>query len=364
MNSLIKVAFMGAKHPHIFPRLTLCKQTEEIEITGIYDPDQQLSFDISEKYNINHATSIDELFPNGAVDLVIIEGHEPENPAYVLHALGRTRMLLIEKPGAPTIATMQKMVESIEEAGVHAQLGYMYNYSPIIEKVRKLLANGILGHITLARFHAGAPVGCAAEIWQSVPGDMGGVLFTDGCHMLAAVVRLMGAPISVKGQILKIQNGKEVTADIYKEDTLSGLGSEKKLKLGEQLFEDAGAGILLYEDKIATFDVTGWEAHNWVEAWSMEFFGTNGTMQVKLVPPGFNLWVRQAIEGYDRGWHTWQGSETAEGIGASLVVDENYRNELTDILKRLRNDLAPDYTALREGLEVVKIADAIYRTSD
>jgi predicted dehydrogenase len=112
---------------------------------------------------------------------------------------------------------------------------------------------------------------------------------------------------------------------------------------------------------LATFDVTGWDAHNWVEAWSMELFGTDGTLQVTLVPPGFRLWIRRPHNDYDKGWHTWQGIDTAAGPGASLIVDENYSNEMADILQRLRTDDPPDYTALREGLAVVKISDAIYR---
>jgi predicted dehydrogenase len=361
MNHRLRIAFLGARHPHIFPRLSLCLQSEDVEITGVYDSNSRLSEAIGQKYNVLVARAVDDLFTQGSCDLVIVEGHDPENPAYVRQALGRARMLLIEKPGAPKLAEMETMVKEIEQAGVHAQLGYMYNYSPVVSKVEDILASGVLGHLTLARFHAGAPVGGAAEVWQSLPDDMGGVLYTDGCHMLALIVRLLGKPHTVTGRILKIVNGAEVVADIYKEDTLAGLGAETRLRLGAQLHEDAGAAILEYENMLATFDVTGWEAHNWVEAWSMELFGTDGTLQVSLVPPGFKLWVRRPHQKYDRGWHTWQGIDTASGAGASLVVDENYSNEMTDILQRLRTNAPPDYSALREGLVVVSITDAVYR---
>jgi predicted dehydrogenase len=361
VNQPLQIAFLGARHPHIFPRLSLCLRYEDVKITGVYDSNPQLSEAIAQKYDVPVARTVDDLFIEGNGDLVIIEGHDPENPAYVRQALERTRMLLIEKPGAPTLAEMEAMVKGIEQVGIHAQLGYMYNYSPIVRKVQEILASGVLGHLTLARFHAGAPVGGAAEIWQSLPEDMGGVLYTDGCHMLALIVRLLGQPHTVTGRILKIANGAEVVAEIYKEDTLAGLGAERRLRLGAQLHEDAGAAILEYENMLATFDVTSWEAHNWVEAWSMELFGTDGTLQVSLVPPGFKLWVRRPHASYDKGWHTWQGIDTAAGAGASLVVDENYSNEMADLLQKLRTNAPPDYTALREGLAVVSIADSVYR---
>ncbi len=359
----LRVAFLGARHPHIFPRLSLCLQRPDIEITGVYDSNPQLSSSIGKKYGIRVAPTVDDLFADGVCDITIIEGHDPENPGYVNQALGQTRMLLIEKPGAPNLTEMEMMVHNIESAGIHAQFGYMYNYSPVISKTKSILESGVLGHLTLARFHAGAPVGGAVEVWQSLPEDMGGVLFTDGCHMLALVVRLLGTPQAVTGRLLKISNGPEVIADIYKEDTLSGLGAETLLMLGQQRYEDAGAAILEYKNLLATFDVTGWEAHNWVEAWSIELFGTDGTLHVSLVPPSFRLWVRRRHEKYDKGWHSWQGMDTAAGSGASLVEDENYTNEMADIFARLRSNASPDYTALREGLAVVKISDAIYKSS-
>jgi predicted dehydrogenase len=359
----LRVAFLGARHPHIFPRLMLCLQAPDVIVTGVYDSDPQLAASICAEHNVSQAATVDDLFHEGRCDLVIIEGHDPENPSYVEQAVGRTRMLLIEKPGAANLADMEAMVRHIEGAGIHAQLGYMYNYSPVVCKVEDILGSGVMGAMTLARFHAGAPVGGAAEIWQSLPEDMGGVLYTDGCHMLALVVRLLGAPDSVVGRVLKIQDGAEVVADIYKEDTLAGLGGEARFRLGTQLHEDAGAAILRYPGMLGTFDVTGWEAHNWVEAWSIELFGTDATLRVSLVPPGYRLWIRRESAQYSRGWHTWEGTETASGAGASLVVDENYRNEMADLLSRLRTDAIPDYRALREGLEVVRIADAIYRTA-
>src|SRR6266498_2892236 len=146
MSSKLRVAFLGARHPHIFPRLALCLQNPDVDITGVYDSDPKLSEAVARNYNIPIASTVDELFQGSSCDLVIIEGHDPENPDYVRQALGRTRMLLIEKPGAPNLAEMEKMVMAIEQAGIHAQLGYMYNYSPIVSKVEKILESRVLGH--------------------------------------------------------------------------------------------------------------------------------------------------------------------------------------------------------------------------
>lgn len=360
MSSRLTVAFLGLQHPHVFPRLALCLEAADVAVVGVYDRDPELARTVAEDHGVARVARAEDLFVAGPVDLVVIEGLDPENPGYVELAAAHARAVLIEKPGAPTLAAMEAMVRTIRATGVQAQFGYMYSYSPVVERMRAIVAGGVLGPITLARFHAGAPVGGAAELWQSLPEDMGGVLYTDGCHMLAVLVDLLGAPESVTGRILKIADGAEIEADIFKADTLSGLGEPTMLRIGAQRHEDVGAGILVYPDKLATFDVTGWEAHNWVEAWSIEVFGANGTLRATLVPPSFRLWVRRAAPGYEPGWHEWTGSGAATGPGASLVVDENYRAEMDDVLARLRDGRELDPRHVERALEVVRIADAIY----
>lgn len=95
----------------------------------------------------------------------------------------------------------------------------------------------------------------------------------------------------------------------------------------------------------------------------MVFYGTNGTLEVGLVPPRTKLWVRHAAAGYERGWHTWQGDESAVGPAASLLADENYRAEMDAVVAAAKRDGEPDLARLEDALAVVRIADGVYRTA-
>lgn len=358
----ISVAFLGAQHPHVFPRLELALQRDDVEVAGLFDNDAATRSRIRERYRVQTWSDIQELLASRP-DLVIIDGFDHENPTYAEQVIGNTRALLIEKPGAPNLESMERLVRQVKEHGTHAQIGYMYHYSSAITHARDILASGVLGPLTLARFHAAAPVGCGAEIWQSLPEDMGGAFFTDGCHMLDHVVHLLGEPTSVTGHVLRVADGDEVEADIFKEDLFGGLGGISRFRLGGLLHEDAATALLRYPNMLATFDFTSWEAHNWVEAWNMIFYGANGTLEIGLVPPSYRLWVRQPSNGYSRGWHTWSGTGSALGAGASLLADDNYSAEMDDLITRLKQNLAPDWTRLDEALVVIRIADAVYRSA-
>lgn len=362
MQNKIHAAFVGLAHPHIFPRVQLLSAQPDVTIAGCYDPDPDLCAGVATRCDITAYDSLPALLDQPGVNFVIIEGWDTDNPGYVQAALQRNQAVLVEKPGAPSLSAMQQIVQAVREAEVPFQVGYMLRFSAVVDHIQRILRDGVLGEITLARFHAASPVGGAAEVWQSVPGDMGGVVFTDGCHMVDIIVHLLGVPRAVKGTLLKLPPGPDVTAHGFKEHTLSELDVSVKLPLGDLMYEDGGIAILEYADKLAVFDVTGWEAHPWVEAWRIELYGTDGTLHAGLTPAWYRLYVRNPRDGYSAGWHSWQDLQEL-GVGNSLVVDDNYRREMQFMLDRVRQWDTNNDRWLTEAEGTVAILDAMFRSA-
>jgi len=356
------VAFVGCTHPHIFPRYELLSAQPDVRFIGCYDPDRGLAAALEKKLGLRAFATPEELLDQPGVNFAIIAGWEPDNPHYVRAAVRRHQAVLLEKPGAPNLAEMRALMNDIRGQPIVFQVGYMLRFSPVVPMIRRILQDGVLGPITLARFHAAAPVGGAREVWQSVPGDLGGVVYTDGCHMVDVIVHLLGVPRRVKGMTLKLPAGQTVLAHGFKADTLSGLGETVEMPLGGLMYEDGGAAILDYGDKLVTFDVTGWEAHPWVEAWRIELYGTDGTLHAGLNPPWYRLYVRNPRPGTTPGWQSWEGLE-AMGLGTSLVVDACYRNEMEHMLKRVRAWDTDNEAWLAEAEAVVAILDALFRSA-
>ncbi len=362
MTHAINVAFVGLAHPHIFPRVQLLAEQEDVSIAGCYDPDPALAAGVAARCNITAYDSLPALLDQPGVNFVIIEGWDTDNPAYVQAALQRKQAVLVEKPGAPNLAQMQELVQAVRDVEVPFQVGYMLRFSSVVDHIRRILEADVLGAITLARFHAASPVGGAAEVWQSVPGDMGGVVFTDGCHMVDIIVHLLGVPRSVKGTLLKLPQGRTVTAHGFKTHTLSELDATVQMPLGDLMYEDGGIALLTYDDKLAVFDVTGWEAHPWVEAWRIELYGTDGTLHAGLTPAWYRLYVRNPSVRYQAGWHTWSDLQNP-GVGNSLVVDDNYRREMDAMLDRVRRWDTNNDAWLTEAEATIAILDAMFRSA-
>ncbi|MGI8827596.1 MAG: Gfo/Idh/MocA family protein [Chloroflexota bacterium] len=358
--SRIRIGIIGAKHPHIFPRLDLARiYAERCAVVGVYDSDRRTLDRIHETYGTPVFDDLEAALEN--VDLAFVEGYDYQNPELVRVTIPHVKALMLEKPGAPNLAALRDLVDFCATFPVYVSIGYMLEWSPIMAHLHEIIDSGVLGPVTLARFHCAAPVGGAAEIWQSLPQDEGGLLWTDGCHLMRTVVDLLGQPQTAIGFVRKLPPGETIVADIFKRDILSGLGGEAELQIGTLVHEDVAAGILNYEDKLVTFDITGWEAHGWVEMWRIELWGANATLEAGLMPPWYRLHVRRDHPQYGRGIHERRmaGPGSAE---TSLVPDEAYTREFLHMLDVMEAG-DTDQSELHAGLQTMEILDAMFRSS-
>jgi predicted dehydrogenase len=150
---------------------------------------------------------------------------------------------------------------------------------------------------------------------------------------------------------------------VVKRDLFAGLGGTAEVKVGDLMYEDVGAAILFYPDKIVTFDVTAWEATDWVEDWRMEYYGTNGTLTVTPAPPKFRLFLRNSHADYRAGETTFSGSDGPRGPEVSLVADADYQRQLTSLVNRVRGGQPNSQRSLHTAQGVVHMLDAIYKSS-
>jgi predicted dehydrogenase len=361
MPEKIGVAFVGCTHPHIFPRIQLLKQESDVQFVGCYDPDKALMAALELDHGLKAYFTPEALLDQPEANFVIIEGWDPDNPRYVEMAAARGQAILLEKPGAPNLTEMHRVIDRVRNAKIPFQVGYMLPFSAAIAHIKRIMAEGVLGSIVQARFHAATPAGGSAEIWQSVPGDLGGLMFTDACHAIHLMLRLLGLPQSVQATYLKLPAGADVTAHGFKKDTLSGLGATVQMPLGGLVHEDAGGAVFHYGDKLVTLDMTGWEAHPWVEGWTIELYGTDGTLYAGIQPARYRLYVRNPNHGYEAGRHNWDSFE-GTGVGNSLLVDNNYTSEMQHMLQRVRGWDTDNTMALVEAEGVVTVLDAMFRS--
>ncbi len=110
-------------------------------------------------------------------------------------ALQAGKHVHLDKPGAVSHEEFKAMRLEAEKRGLIVQMGYMLRHNPAFEFVLKAASQGWLGEITEIDAMMGklADTGTRKKI-----GDLpGGGMFELGCHMVDAVVTLLGRPREV-----------------------------------------------------------------------------------------------------------------------------------------------------------------------
>ena len=139
--------------------------------------------------------------------------------------------------------------------------------------------------------------------------SIGGYLYSAGSHTIEQVIDLFGIPQRLVSSVRTLPEGNEtfkavvVCDDMFEDpkvDTIPVRVGTLRTKKGIPR-EDIASIICEYETMNVVIDFTGWEAHWWCQDWSLDIYGTNGTLHSLLQPSKVNLYLREARGGYEKG---------------------------------------------------------------
>ena len=147
--------------------------------------------------------SVDQLVAHPEIDAVFIVSanalHFPETMA----AAKAGKHVLVEKPMGLNTREAEMMIEACSINHVKLQVGHMVRLSPVVARMREIVASGILGPIAFARAEFMYDGRMSKRAWlldRTVAG--GGPVFDVGVHCIDTLrYVLQDEPVSVKTQL-------------------------------------------------------------------------------------------------------------------------------------------------------------------
>lgn len=119
------------------------------------------------------------------VDAVVVAVPPRFHLDLTLQALAAGKHVLVEKPAFPTMADYLTVREARERAGRIVIVGENDHYKPLAVTLRRLLAEGVVGHLVFAHFTTIAHRLKAADDWRNDEAMAGGdAFFEEGIHWL------------------------------------------------------------------------------------------------------------------------------------------------------------------------------------
>ncbi len=153
--SPIRVAVIGLGAWGTLAHLPSLRAHPDAEVVAVVERDERRLHQIAGRFGAPLALSTpDELWRQpDAFDAVVIATPTDTHHAIALPALALGKHVLCEKPLAFDVDQAQAMADAARTAGVVTKLGFMFRFSPAIQRLKALLDEGYVGEVVAFQSH-------------------------------------------------------------------------------------------------------------------------------------------------------------------------------------------------------------------
>jgi predicted dehydrogenase len=305
----IRVAMIGTGHGHAASKIKALQSMPEYELVGLCRPDKDdpAEGDIFDKVA---AITLAKVLEDSSIELVALESVDAErNLRYAEQCVAAGKFVHLDKPPGANLAKLQEVLDSAKKQKRVVQMGYQWRYHSAMQAAMEAARKGWLGRIY--RFRASIDKPILADERRHLAKYRGGMMFSEGCHLVDRATALLGKPSVVQGFIR------------HHSPIADGLADNSLIVL-----EYANA---LAEISLAGFDPQG-NQHRYVE-----ILGTNGSAKAQPFAP-----VRLTVELKDAAGPYRAGVQTLEPPSPPGVT---YTPDFAEMAAIIRKGAQPTYSA-------------------
>jgi 1,5-anhydro-D-fructose reductase (1,5-anhydro-D-mannitol-forming) len=197
---VIRWGIIGAGNVAEFKSGPALMQAPGSTVVAVMRRDQEKARDFALRHSIPRwYTDIDTLLTNPEVDAVYIASPHHLHLAHVTRAAQAGKTILCEKPVGVSTAEAQAVVDVCRAASVSLSVAYYRRYWPVVQEMRRLLADGAIGEVVQARVQlADHYVPDPSRAWLNEPKKAGGgALANAGSHWIDLIRYLLGDVVEV-----------------------------------------------------------------------------------------------------------------------------------------------------------------------
>ena len=209
-ESKIKVAQIGTTHPHAAGKLSAIRNLNEtFEVVGVVEEDDQRWNAIKNKDSYKGLPRITEqqVFDDSSVQFVAVESAVKELVPTAIRCLNAGKHIHLDKPAGESMKACKAMHAEADDRKLTIQMGYMLRYNPAFQLLFQIVKDGWLGEIT--ELNAAMGKKASASLRRELSQFKGGGMFELACHLIDAMVTVLGKPDKISTHNRKTQADKD-----------------------------------------------------------------------------------------------------------------------------------------------------------
>lgn len=117
--------------------LNVISQIENINLTGIYDIDENRALEVSKKYNTNVFKSLEEIIDNS--EALIIASPTKYHFEIAKKALEKGKHVLVEKPMTETYIQAKELQEIVNKKNLILQVGHVERFNGAVQELHHII---------------------------------------------------------------------------------------------------------------------------------------------------------------------------------------------------------------------------------
>jgi predicted dehydrogenase len=209
----LRIGQIGTGHAHAEGKLAAIRDSSDFELVGVVEPDERLRLAAAARPAYRGVTWMSEaqLLESPGLQAVAVETEVKDLLGAATRAVAAGLHVHLDKPAGESLPEFQSLLAAATRRGRTVQLGYMFRYNPGFTFCFRAVRDGWLGKV----FSIEAVIGkasSAAERRKLLP-YRGGTMFELGCHLIDAVVTLLGPPSKVTAHARHSGNFPDTLAD-------------------------------------------------------------------------------------------------------------------------------------------------------
>ena len=195
----IRIGQIGSGHAHAEGKMAALRKSPDFEVVGFVEPDERLravrALEKNATYQGVPMMSEEQLLRTPGLRAVAVETEVKDLLAVGARCVAAGMHIHLDKPAGESLPQFKALLDDATRRGLTVQMGYMFRYNPAFQFAFRAAREGWLGKIFSIETVISKAVG-AGERNKLLP-YRGGTMFELGCHVIDAVVTMLGKPDKV-----------------------------------------------------------------------------------------------------------------------------------------------------------------------
>mgnify|MGYP000858033137 CR=1 FL=1 len=320
------------------------KISEQLELVATCDINEERARKRQEEYGFARSyKDYGEMLAAEQLDAVSVCTWNNVHAAAAIAALQAGVNVLCEKPMAMNAEEAEAMIRAEKESGKLLMIGFVRRFGENTEFAKRLIGSGKLGEIYYVKTGCIRRVGNPGGWFSDKKRSGGGPLIDLGVHMIDLARYLMGKPkvVSVMGS----------TYDkVGVRSNVKGVTQWKSIDYSEYNdVEDLAAGFVRFDNGATLVLENSWTQHIKQDKLYLELYGNKAGLQLE---PEFEIYSEE--------------NDYLTDVKPVLARDDFmniFEREIAHFVGCVANG-APCLNTSEDGLELMKILDAIYKSAE